>query len=449
MRSSRGSRTRLPTALSSRLKRPATWHWASLAGSLVVLLVAASHQWFYFDEWAFLIPSQDAALFEPHVGHWSTSPILITHALRAVFGVTTYWPYMILTIAIHLAICHLLWRLMKRAGVNAWIATALALVLMVLGAGAENILWAFQIGFMGALLIGIIVVLIADHDELTRVQWAWAIGLSILSLTFSGTAIPVLLAAGLVSLARRGVAKTAIMFAPAVVVYLAWYLVFARGKGSTVGASSLGDFGIDVPQYLGHFLIDGLGSVLPFAGLGAIALFCLVVWATLTFTSWRGAGAAAYALAAAAVVQGLLTAVSRLHLGMEAASSSRYVYALVALLLPAIGLAFTWFARQRRSVIAVIVGLTIFVAGYNAVLLAAASQDQSEIEQTSRERIYAALDLITAPGADIDPSTQVDPVLAPDLTAGDLLAMYRAGWITVGEYDDDALDAAKAALGIR
>ena len=42
----------------------------------------------------------------------------------------------------------LLWRLLLHIGVRPAIATALATVFVLLGAGYENLMWAFQIGFV-------------------------------------------------------------------------------------------------------------------------------------------------------------------------------------------------------------------------------------------------------------------------------------------------------------
>jgi hypothetical protein len=431
-----------------QLAEPRRWHVISLIASGALLIVLARTQWFFFDEWAFLVPDNGSGLFAPHVGHWSTTPILITHALRAVFGVNTYWPYILLALAIHLAVCHMVWRLSLRSGVNPWIATALSFMLMVLGAGAENILWAFQIGFMGAMLVGLIVIALVDRPELSRRAFIAVIVLSVWSLTFSGTAIPVLLAAGLVSLARRGARTTLVLFAPAAVVYGAWYAIFMRGQGSHYGVGSVTNFGVDLPQYLGHYFIDGLGKVLPFSGLGAIALVCLVAWAVSTFTRWRGPEAPAYALAAAGVAQGFLTAFTRLQLGTETASSSRYIYALVALLIPAIGLAFGWFARNRTPVIAVLVGLVLFVAAYNAALLRVNAGLQSAVELASQQRMYAALELIAAPGASYPSSARVEPQYAPDVTVADLRAMHAAGWISGGSFDEASMLTARTTLQV-
>ncbi len=182
--------------------------------------------------------------------------------------------------------------------------------------------------------------------------------------------------------------------------------------------------------------------------MGAIAFICLLAWAVTTFTQWRGVAAPAYALAAAAVVQGFLTAFTRLQLGIETASSSRYIYALVALLIPAIGLAFGWFARNRKPVIAVLVGLTLFVAGYSAVLLRVNAGLQSAIELSSQQRLYAALQLVTEPGASYPATARVEPEYAPDVTVADLLAMHDAGWISVGNFDAASQLTARTTLQV-
>jgi hypothetical protein len=433
---------------SAQLRRPATWHVITLVLSAALLVVAARNLWFYFDEWAFLVPSSPALLLQPHVGHWSTTPILVTHALEALFGLRSYWPYIILSMTVHLAICHLLWRIMKRVGVNAWIATALSFLLMVLGAGAENILWAFQFGFMGAMLLGLIVVVLVDNDAFGRARWIAVVVLSVWSLTFSGTAIPLIFAAGLIGLRRRGWMRTVALFAPAGVIYVVWYLAFNRGRSGSYGPGGLGGIGIGVPQYVGHEFVDGLGTVLPFAGFGAIAVFALVVWAILTMKAWKGLATAAYALACAAIVQAVLTAFTREGLGIAAASSGRYIYAIVSLLLPAVGLALTWFCRGQRSVAVVMVILILFTAGYNATLLLKAATVSGALDTGTRERISAALTLQNRYPGRYAPGIIPEPITAPDLSMGGLAQLQKNGWISPGTFDTSALLSVRANLDL-
>ena len=435
-------------ATSARLRRPESWHILSLALAAVVLVVLARRQWFFFDEWSFLVPSLEDNLLNPHVGHWSLTPILLTRALRGIFGLTTYWPYILLSIAVHLVLCHLLWRVMRRIGVNGWIAAALALLLALLGAGAENILWAFQVGFMGAIALGIAVILLVDGPRLTPARWVATVFLSMWSVTFSGTAIAVLVAAGLVALARHGFLKAAFLLGPSGVLYLGWYLAFRSEMGVSNGPASLGAAGIEVPEYVGHVFVDGLDKVLPVVGAGSIAVFCLLLWIALTSNRWRGPAVIAYALVIAAVLQATLTAFSRSSLGVEAASSGRYIYAVVAVLLPAIGMAFTWFARERAGVVAVLTVLTMLIAGYNLALLVRASGLQATVEHASQQRIFAALDIVSEPGADYPSGIRPEPVHAPDVTVADLLALEEAGWLTVGQYDLAASLTVRSTLDV-
>ena len=66
-----------------------------------------------------------------------------------MFGIRSYVPYQLLVILLHLAAAVLLRVVMRRAGVRPWIATLTAGVFVFFGAGAENILIAFQITFVG------------------------------------------------------------------------------------------------------------------------------------------------------------------------------------------------------------------------------------------------------------------------------------------------------------
>ena len=53
-----------------------------------------------------------------------------------------------------------------------WLATVAAVVFVFFGAGAENILVAFQITFVGSLVFGLTQLLLADHDgPLDRRDW--------------------------------------------------------------------------------------------------------------------------------------------------------------------------------------------------------------------------------------------------------------------------------------
>ena len=98
-------------------------------------------------------------------------------------------------------------------GVDLPLATALSVVFVLLGAGYENLLWAFQIGFIGSVAFGLGVLLLVNHDG----RWGWrdVAGwfLSLAGLMFSGISVTMVTVAGLTVLMRRGVRQAALTVA--------------------------------------------------------------------------------------------------------------------------------------------------------------------------------------------------------------------------------------------
>ncbi len=194
-----------------------------LVVAVPILAYLARDQWFFYDEWDFLVPSNGRTLLESHGGHWSTVPMLLFRAVRSVVGLDTYAPYVAMVIAAHLALTHVLWRIAVRAA-NPWIATLLAGVFSLLGAGAENIFWAFQVGFVGGLLAATTAAYLVDVRELTPARAIAAGVVGLIAVATSGTALPVMVAAVVLACYRHGWRKAAAVFGPAVVAYALWYV---------------------------------------------------------------------------------------------------------------------------------------------------------------------------------------------------------------------------------
>lgn len=405
---------------------PRTAHLTSLVVALVVIAVAGWQQWFFGDDWALLAPSLDGDLLRPHVGHLTVIPALAFAALRDTVGLHSYLPFLALAVAAHLTVAHLLWRLLGRVGVSPWLATGLAALVAVLGAGAENILWAFQFGFVGAIAAGLGVLLLLQAD---RPRWWAVVVLSFVAIGFSGTALPMLAAAGIVTLLRHG-AWRLLWFAPVGLAYATWYLVVARAFPSGIPpVSGLDDVPLAV-VFAAAMIGGGLGRALPWIGLGVIPAIAVAAWAVVTVRQgWRTRALTAYAMIGGAIVFVALTAWSRSSLGLSGAASQRYAYLVIVLLLPALGLLLTGLlhtgllARGRVARVAVAVTVSAAVVG-NAVLLVSEGAVQAEREQASRATILVTLDAVLAdpddPGLLERPA---DPLWAPDLTGADLLQL--------------------------
>jgi hypothetical protein len=430
-----------PTA-PSRLRRLAgsatAWHALSLVAGAVLILVLHRDQWFFFDEFSFLLPD-GPGLLDAHVGHWSTAPTLIYDAYVAVFGIDSYLPWSITITALHLAVAHLVWRLCVRAGVAPVIATAAVAVLVVLGSGGENILWGFQIGYVGAIAFGLLAFLLAWDPTRSTPRFVAAVAVSVFSLTWSGTSIPLVVATAAVVWWSQGWRRALVAAAVPAAIYLAWYAMFATGTGPDTGGFGAQKLFVEMPLFLGVLVVLGFGAVFPLVVPGVLVVIAVGVWLvpTLRRRDLRVAAAAPLILAGAAVVFALLTAYSRAALSVGSGRAGRYVYFVVVLVLPLLAWALTRLvARYPRRGIPVAVVALLALAGYQGVILGFEAARQAVIEQHTHRLLSAALALHEDDPGALDPARRPDPVWAPDLTLGSLIELADDGRIGIGDYTD-------------
>ena len=196
----------------------------------VLVPLLAGHQWFTHDEWD-VLANRDAGSFHDlmrsHNGHWSTLPILAYRLLFHVFGLRHYWPYQLAAVLVHVATAVLLRVVMRRSGVSPWVATAVAGLFAFLGAGWQDIIWGFQIGFVGALFFGLAQLIGLDHEgPIDRRDW-FGLVCGVLGLLCSGVSVSLAVVVGLVALARRGWRVALFHVAPLAGIYTVWNLTVA------------------------------------------------------------------------------------------------------------------------------------------------------------------------------------------------------------------------------
>ncbi|MBF4633327.1 hypothetical protein ITJ38_02800 [Agreia pratensis] len=428
-------------------------HYLSLVAAFGWLLICARGQWFFYDEWDFLKLSSTDFL-TPHLGHWSTVPMLVTAATRTVFGLQSYWPFIIPVLLIHLGISHALWRLMLRLPVAPWIGTALSLLVALLGAGSENILWAFQLGFMGAILLGLVSVLLID--KITRDNYWRRFPLlavtTVGSLMFSGTALPMLVAVGAVSLRRVGLWRSVLLLLPSVSVYGLWYyyvssnpIYFLPAAGAIDSVEIVGR----VLAFAGRMALGGFEALTPWPLLGCVivGLLCIGWLARARHTITNALPA--LALAAAAGTFALLTAASRVGFSADTASSSRYIYTTTILLVPLVGvLCSSPTGVHRRRDIAVVASIALLTI-YGGAVLKTAGESQSSTEQATHELFSATVALLDDPGRTLNISSHPDPNFAPSVTVGDIKSLVDAGLLKAGPYSQQSWQIADCRVTIR
>jgi hypothetical protein len=316
---------------------------ASGVALAVVLLVAGAfltvlsrRLWFFGDDFEFLltrgtVPGYDRGLFMPHNEHWSTLPILVFRGLFALFGFR-YLPYALVVIAAHLAVCVVVYLLLKRVGIGPWAAVVACTFFAFFGAGAENTTWDFQIGFVGAVLFGFLAILLWDltRDLRFRLVPTWVA--SILALMSAGIALPMLATLGVYVACRRGVAEAARVLSVPVAVYAVWWLTTGR-QGSGPQRPSLGVIPL-IPQYVGAGLTTIWNTSLAIPASGAVMVALLGTVALVGRWGLPAARHLALAGLAGTILLFVLTGLVRLAPGTEPNVPSRYLYVGGALLLP-------------------------------------------------------------------------------------------------------------------
>lgn len=353
--------------------RATVWHpaaavlaVASVAAALGFLWLGRS-QWFFQDEWHFLA-ERDAgsmsSLIEPHNEHLSTVPILYYRALWNVVGLRSYLPYQLMSLASHLLVVWLLWLIMLRSRVSPWPATAAAGLLLFYGAGAENVVWAFQVGFLGGVVGGLACFLVADAHP-TRARTVGAVAAGAYGLLCAGTGLVVVAVALAAVACRRGLRRALVVGVPLAVPYAIWWVRY-QPPTSDERSSTVGD--------LARFVGTGMTKVFstfaagPVAGAG-IAL-AVAVGVVLLVAGGRAEGpgalrssvAAPIVFAAGSVGFYLVTARSRVaDFGPDFALRSRYAYVALALLIPIVGVGIEGLRRRSPAVAWVTCGVIVLV----------------------------------------------------------------------------------------
>jgi hypothetical protein len=370
-------------------------HLASLAGAFAALMYVSRNIWFFADDWEFLARRRHGTtigVWVPHNEHWSTVPILVYRALYDLVGLRSYRPYMAVLLVVHLLLAHLLWRWMRRSGAGAWIATALAAMFLLLGAGWECLLFPFAMNFSGALLFGFAALLLADHDGRfgPRDVAAWAV--AVVALMWSGVAVSMVAIMGIAVLLRRGVlAALATVSVPAA-VYLAWFAAVGHHNANTTPASRAQL--LEVPTFVWVGLTRGVEGITGLPGAGPVLVLALLVLLLRQRDAARHRAAVAVAAALGAVALLALTGVGRIALGVDAAAAPRYAYAIGALLLVGTAIVVTEPGRSSAAITAVVLAAVAAFTVQGAGQLVTAARARVAVLAPPEHQILAAARMV-------------------------------------------------------
>src|SRR4051794_4164043 len=319
------------------------------AAGAVLYVVNGRRVWFFGvfgDEWDFLAGRSLTIhdLLQRHGDHLVALPALVFRVLYTVVGLRSSLPYQLCAIALHLAAAALLRVVMRRAGVNPWIATVAAGAFVLFGAGSQDILIAFQITFSGALVLGLVQLLLVDHAGPIDRRDGLALLAGLGALLCSDVALVMIAAAGIAALARGRWRAALLQVIPLAAVYTAWLIGYGRSARTNTDFSRI----VTSVRLTLSSTFGALAQV-PFLGWALAAMLAAgIVVAVLDArrSGTLGALTAPGALALAALLFALLIALTRFGLGATFATSSRYLHIIAALVLPALAVAADALARR-------------------------------------------------------------------------------------------------------
>jgi hypothetical protein len=372
---------------------------------------------FYYDEWDFVIGGPHWTLsdyFQPHNEHWSTVPALVYRALFALDGARSYLPFMAVLLAMHAGIAFLLYVLIRRRQGDALGLVAAATVLF-LGRGAENILWAFQMGFLGSVLFGLGAWVLLDRPGPSPMRPVGASLLLLLAMMSSGIGLFFLAAIAVELLLDPRRRPWLVALAPAGAAYLAWFLLIGRAH-STVHRSP---YSLEAVRSLLTYVPFGIGAAvvglfgLAFkyseAGLAALALLVGASWTPPRPPPGQRAVAALAGLLAEFGLIGLV----RAQFGDQEAGSPRYVYIaaifLLILMAEALGRV-PWRGIWRAGLVA-LVALALAWSGYH--LIAAAREKNATF---ARQKAELQTLWVVRDSPDLSRQAVVEPELMPQVS---------------------------------
>lgn len=325
----------------------------AVGAAVIILYVVGRHQWFTRDDWAYVI-SRDALfqsrgwqhwLFEAQDGHWLTIPILIFHFTTQIFGLGSYWPFLIPTMVAHVGAVFLVRSICRRVGVSAWTTTLVCSMLLVFGSGWDNIVFAIQISYNLSLVAFLAQVLLVDHDGPVDRRDYFAAALGVVCLVSSGFGPIFTIGVLMLLLLRRRGKALAVVVLPQVIVYAWWYLAWETDPA----ADKLPGNRAELPAYLVRGVtatFESMVTVPALAGIAIVAALAVALWSGI---AWR-ARTTLISMWITVIVMFLAIGFERIGFGVPTAASSRYLHISAMLIAPVLALTVDQLARISREV---------------------------------------------------------------------------------------------------
>lgn len=417
----------LPATISSSDSRDSAWLeravaavernslWALTALMLIaaaLLLYMGRGLTFFYDDWDFVTHDYGGgihSLLAGHVGNISVFPVAVYKVLFHLVGLNHYAVFRLMVIGLHLFCGALVFVLASRRIPRVPALLAAALILF-LGAAWEDLLWAFQVGYMLSVAGGLAAWVLLDRKGRWSEIAAMLCVLVAAGSSSLGVAVMVGIAVELVW--ERRWRSTWIVLIPAF-LYLLWYLGYGESQLTENGLINAPGFAEDLAAAaFGGLVGRALEWGRPLALLGVLVLLRRIIRPLPV--SARLAGLLATGLSLWAV-----TAVARSTISQPEAS--RYIYlGAVVIVLTGVELLREVTITPRSTVLATLLVAVCALTGFTALHAGSVG-----LRSTSRT-VTGELGALELAAAHAPPNYQPDPQRAPQILAEPYLHTVRA-----------------------
>jgi MFS family permease len=391
---------------------PAALLGAALLAYGLLLMLLSRHFGFFQDEYFWILRRRAwnvNAFWQPYNGHLSAVPLTIYKLLFVTVGLQHTWPYRLILVGLHLLCVVLIYTLAaRRAG--RWLALIPAFLLLGLGAGYEDLLFAIGMGFVGALAAGLAALLCLESRSRRGDVAAAALVLVALASTSDGLAVAVAILAELL-LVRSPWRRLWIALGP-LALYVVWYLHFGTNEASLSNVPLIPSRDLETGAY-GFAAFGGLT-----VGYGQILLAAAVGYLLIRARHGHPPSARTIAGIAGAVTFWTLTVLARAQ--YDEPGASRYVYiSAVFILIAAVG-TLEW--RRLSPAVWASVGIVIALAWLsNLHPLTDYAKDRTQVDAEVRAELGAA----EVVGSAASPGFQPDVHHLPWMHLGEYLAAVK------------------------
>ena len=386
---------------------------ASLVAGVVLLWTYRGLSFFY-DEWDFIQNRRawnPAAFLEPHNEHLVLLPAFIFKVLFAVFGIGSYWPYAVVLVITHVACALVLYALLGTWTSNE-VAVAGTVVFLFIGTGWEVLLWPFEVSVTVSLAAGL-GALLATRSESRKGDVAACV-LLVASLASASLGIPFVVGVAVLILTRPGVVRRLYVVAIPVVLYGAWYLLYAESSAKAANVQQIPVFVADsaAAAWAGVFGMN--------PEIGRAIMVASIIGVVLIVAKRLADRAAIAALVTIPVVMWALLCLSRF--GIATPSTPRYVYPGVALMLV---LGALMLGRKDAASIGVRVVIVVLLAA-SLMTNIGVLKDGGKMWRDYSAQVTAGLGAMTLVQDAVPRDFQPNAQYAPQVTAGPYFAAVAA-----------------------